>query len=85
MCGVVFPASAAAVNSASVEDSATVAWHFDLYAMTPPANMCAIPVTDRRCALSLPQSESTYEWKSVLWAGNFKSLSVGVMCVSGGI
>ena len=44
---IVFPASAAAVNYASVEDSAAMAWCFDLHAMTPPANMCATPVTDR--------------------------------------
>ena len=61
MHGIVFPASAAAVNSASVEDSATVAQYFDLHAMTPPADMCAIPVTDCRCSLSLPQPESTWE------------------------
>ena len=72
---IVFPASAAAVNSASVEDSATVAWYFDLYAITPPANICAMPVTDRQCALSLPQSESTYECILVIsvLSGNVES------------
>lgn len=36
---IVFPVSAAAVNSASVDDSATVCWGFYLYAtiVVPPA------------------------------------------------
>ena len=80
MCRMVFPASAAAVNSASVDNSATVAWHLDLYAITPPAIMCAIPVTERLCALSLPQSESTCECVCVLSIGfgNFESRSESV-------
>ena len=84
---IVLPALADAVNSASVDESATVAWYFDLYAISPPANICAIPVTDLRWALSLPQSESTYECKSCLWVsvGNFKSRSGSVTGLSGWI
>ena len=84
--GVVFPASAAAVNSASVDDSAAVAWNFDLHAMTPPVIMCATPVTDHPCALSSPQSESAHEC-TLLWvlSGNVESLDLSVMTVSCGV
>jgi hypothetical protein len=34
----ILPASHAAMNSASVDDNATVGWSFVLYAMVPPAN-----------------------------------------------
>ena len=74
------------MNSASVDDSAAVAWNFDLCAITPPAIMCAIPVTDLLCALLLPQSESAHEC-TLLWvlSGNVKSLDVSVMAVPCGM
>ena len=34
---IYFPASAAAINSASVELCATVSWYFVLYSTVPPA------------------------------------------------
>ena len=56
MYNTILPVSDAAVNSALVDDRATIALYFVLYAVTP---MLVIPVTDCWCDLSLCQSEST--------------------------
>jgi hypothetical protein len=59
------PASHAAVNSASVVESAMVSWYFVLYNIVPPANHSNIPVTDCQCLVSPPQSASTAACMSV--------------------
>ena len=50
----------AAMNSASVEDSATVGWNFVLYGIVPPASWIHIPLKDRRVLTHVAQSESPY-------------------------
>ena len=54
------PTSHAAMNSASVEDRATVGWNFVLYAMVPPVSRIHIPLKERRILTHVAQSESPY-------------------------
>ena len=54
------PTSQAAMNSASVEDSATVGWNLVLYAIVPPASWMQIPLNDLRVLTHVAQSESPY-------------------------
>jgi hypothetical protein len=56
---IIFPASQAAMNSASVDDNAMVGWRFVLYAMVHPASLTVMPVIDRRVFVQVAQSEST--------------------------
>ena len=53
------PASAAAMNSASVELWAMTSWYFVLYRTVPPAMCMLMPVTDLRWVVSDALSEST--------------------------
>ena len=62
----VFVVSAAAVNSVSADDNATINWCFDLYAMLPPAGKYTNPVTSCWRLLSFPQSKSTHKY-SLSW------------------
>ena len=55
-----FPASAAAINSASVELWDIVGWNRDRYTTGAPAKQRHIPDIERRCKVSPAQSESTY-------------------------
>jgi hypothetical protein len=48
------------MNSASVDDSATVGWNLVLYAMTPPVRKMHTPVNYRRVLMHVAQSESVY-------------------------
>ena len=54
------PTSHAAMNSASVDERATVGWNFVLYAMTPPARKIHTPVNERRVLVHVAQSKSAY-------------------------
>ena len=54
------PTSHTAMNSASVDDSATVGWNLVLYAITPPVRKMHTPVNDRRVLRHVAQSESAY-------------------------
>ena len=55
---IYFPASTAAINSASVELRAIVSWNRALHSTAAPASLITIPVTDLRCWESPAQSES---------------------------
>ena len=55
----ILPASAAAINSASVEDIATVACRRVLYATVAPASCILTPVKERRVFGQVAKSEST--------------------------
>ena len=52
------PTLHAAMNSASVDDRATVGRNLALYAMTPPARKIHAPVNDGRVLTQVAQSES---------------------------
>ena len=54
------PKSHVAMNSASVDDSATVGWNFVLYAITTPVRKMHTPVNDLRVLTHVAQSESAY-------------------------
>ena len=55
----IFAASHAAINSASVDESATVGCNLILYAIGPPAIFASTPDSDRRIFKHAAQSEST--------------------------
>jgi hypothetical protein len=46
------------MNSASVDDPATVGWNLHLYAIVPPARRMQMPLKDRRVLTHVAQSES---------------------------
>ena len=52
--------------SASMDDTVTIGWRFDIQLTGPPAIMMSTPEVDRRVFLSLPQSESLYTCRSRL-------------------
>jgi hypothetical protein len=54
------PTSQAAINSALVDERATIGWNFVLYAMVPPVSCIQIPLNDRRVLTQDSQSESPY-------------------------
>ena len=54
------PTSQAAMNSASVDERATVGWNLVLYAIVPPASWIHIPLNERLVLTHVAQSESPY-------------------------
>ena len=56
----ILPTSHASMNSASVEERATVGWNLVLKAMTPPNKKIQTPVKERRVLIHVAQSESAY-------------------------
>jgi hypothetical protein len=54
-----WPKSEVPMNSASVEDCATVGWSLDLYAIVPPASHTHTPVKDQCVLGHVAQLEST--------------------------
>jgi hypothetical protein len=59
----IFPASYAAINSASAEEPATVGCNFVLYPTAPPAMLTLTPVVDRRVLRQAAQLESADDWR----------------------
>ncbi len=55
---IIFPVSHAAINSASVEDPATVGWNLHLYAMVPPVSRTHTPPKERHVFTHVAQSKS---------------------------
>src|SRR3954467_2503695 len=72
-----FVACVRAIYSASVDDSATVAWHLLLQLTTPPETRKIYPDVERRESRSLPQFASEYPDKM-----GFLGLSIVVMAPS---
>jgi hypothetical protein len=48
------------MNSASVDDPATVGWNLHLYAIVPLASRITVPPNDRLVFTQVAQSESAY-------------------------
>ncbi len=79
------PTSLAAMNSASVEESATVGWNFVLYAIVPPASWMQIPLKERRVLIQEAQSESPYAMAmfASCWGRSSKRRSLKLLLTSG--
>ncbi len=64
------PTSTAAMNSASVNERATVDWNLVLYPTVPPASWIQIPLKEHRVLTQVAQPESPYATAVVdLWLG----------------
>ena len=76
---IILPVSYAAINSASVDELATVGWNLHLYAIVPPARRMQMPLNDRLVLTQEAQSES--EYACAMLALNWGQLSRRMSCL----